>query len=129
MIAVLGPLVALSLVIPVAVDRVVPEPTAIDPRSMTKQEQRAAMMPLIRTANECIARSVSADPRFAAQSTRGDVNELIVDSIPVCLDAVHALIDQHDRIFGAGTGEGFFMGQFLDALPLVVHGLLKNGAR
>jgi hypothetical protein len=128
--AALGALAGLSLIVNVAVDPAVPEATLRTPGpAMTIQEQRATMQPLIRSANECIARKVSGDPRFPDLIRTGNVNELIVESIPACLDAVRALIDEHDELYGAGTGEGFFMGPYLDALPSVVQNIVKGQPR
>ncbi|HEY8268839.1 MAG TPA: hypothetical protein VIG34_09290 [Xanthobacteraceae bacterium] len=129
-LAALGALVGLSLVVNVAVDRVMPDAATVVPGlGMSTQEQRATMQPLIRTANECVARFVTADPRFEEQVKRGNVNDLIVDSIPTCLAAVRALIEEHDRIYGAGTGEIFFMGPYLDALPTVVNNFVRKSGR
>lgn len=126
----LGALVGLSLVVNVAVDRAMPDTVVLAPGlGMSAQEQRATMLPLIRSANECIARFVSANPRFEEQAKRGEVNDLIVESIPSCLDAVRALIDGHDRIYGQGSGESFFMGPYLDALPTVVNKLVRSPGR
>ena len=84
------------------------------------------MQPLIRSANECIARAVFADPRFGAEAGSASVNDLIVKSVPACIEAIRAIIDQHDDIYGSGTGEIFFMGSFLDALPASVHRLIRD---
>jgi len=42
--------------------------------------------------------------------------------------AMRALIDVHDRLFGEGAGETYFMGPYLDALPGAVKKFL-NGPR
>src|SRR5882757_6495767 len=98
-------LAGLSLVLTVAVG---PVPNADTVPQMSLQQKTAEIQPLIRSATECIARRVAADPRFDAH--KGDVNELIVDSVPSCIDAVRAMIDAHDRYFGGGSGEAFFSG-------------------
>jgi hypothetical protein len=43
--------------------------------------------------------------------------------------SVRALIDAHDRYYGAGTGEQFFMGPYLDSLPAVVTGIVYGRSR
>lgn len=126
----LGPLVGLSLIVNVAVDPVLPEAAALTPGlAMSAQEQRATMQPLIRSANECIAKAVSSHPQFSATVEPGQVNNLIVDSIPNCIEPVRALIERHDQIYGDGTGGRFFMGPYLDALPSVVQALMRGPAR
>jgi hypothetical protein len=45
-----------------------------------------------------------------------------------CADAMRAMIDGYDRFYGAGTGETFFSGPYLDVLPTAVHKLIeRNG--
>ena len=116
-----GALAGFSLLVLAAVDPVLPGPAAPAPR--------AVIQSLIRSADECIARTVAVDPRFRGLAEGGSVNELIVESIPACLDALHALIDQHDLAYGEGSGESFFMGPYLDALPAVVNKLVKRLGR
>lgn len=78
------------------------------------------------TANECIARTVATDPRYTTVVLAGAVNDLIVESVPSCINAVRALIDAHDRLFGEGAGETYFIGPYLDALPGAVQEQLKR---
>jgi hypothetical protein len=87
---------------------------------MSLQQKNAAMQPLVRSATECIARTVAADPRFGEQSKVNEYGELIVDSMPSCVAPVRAMIDAYDRYFGEGSGEAFFMGPYLDVLPRAV---------
>ena len=86
------------------------------PVNLTVQQKNAAVQPLMRSATECISKTVAADPRFRKQ----DLGDLIVDSITSCVGPVRAMIDAYDRYFGEGSGEAFFMGPYLDILPRVV---------
>jgi hypothetical protein len=126
---VVATLLAVSLLIPAVADPGLdhPRPSIALPH-MSTQQKRAAIKPLEDTANACIARRVSADPRYRALAQAGDVNELIVDSVPSCVDAVRAMIDAHDRVFGEGAGEMFFMGPYLDALPGAIDKLVGEAA-
>src|SRR5262245_63353547 len=124
-------LLAASLVVPAATDSSASWPPQGDHgganlRHMSVQQKRDVLRPLVNSANECIARQVSADPRFKTIAHAGEVNELIVESVPSCVDAVRAMIDAHDRVFGEGAGETFFMGPYLDALPGAVHDLVNG---
>ena len=110
-----APLAGLSLLFTVSVGPV-PNADSGAPEISLRQKT-AAIQPLIRSATECIAKRVVADPRFHA---RGDLNELIVESVPSCVDALRAMIDAHDRYFGGGSGESFFSGPYLDILPTAV---------
>jgi hypothetical protein len=86
------------------------------PVNLTVQQKNAAVQPLVRSATECISKTVAADPRFRKQ----DLGDLIVDSITACVAPVRAMIDAYDRYFSEGSGEAFFMGPYLDILPGVV---------
>jgi hypothetical protein len=89
---------------------------------MSAQQKSAAMAPLVRSATECIARTISADPRFGQR----DLGDMIVESMPNCTLQVRAMIDAYDHYFGAGAGEAFFMGPYLDVLPTAVSRWVKE---
>ena len=96
---------------------------AIEPQGsealMSVQRRTAAVEALVQSATDCIAHAVAADPRFG-KALPSAIGDLIVDSIPNCVRPVRAMIDGYDRYYGAGTGQAFFMGPYLDALPTVV---------
>jgi hypothetical protein len=89
---------------------------------LSLQQKNAAVQALMRSATECIARTVAADPRFR-QAPQTELGDLIVASVPRCVGPVRAMIDAYDRHFGDGTGEAFLMGPYLDALPAAVSTL------
>ena len=92
---------------------------------LSAREKSAVINPLIHTATDCVVRVVSGDPRLG----KLQVTDLIVDSFKNCLEPVRALIDAHDRYYGAGTGEQFFMGPYLDALPATVGEIVGKNSR
>jgi hypothetical protein len=112
---ILAPLAGAAMVISAATSPIVEPDVSIN---MSVQQKNAAMQAVIRTATECIARTVATDPRFRAHANLAD---LIVDSMPTCLGPVRTMIDVYDRYFGYGTGEAFFMGPYLDVLPRAVN--------
>jgi hypothetical protein len=128
---ILKALTGLSLVVAVSIDTHTRDPlgSAQPTAHLSMQQKNAAVRPLVRSATECVARTVSSDPRFGEQLKRGDINELIVESVPSCIDPMRAMIDAYDRFFGSGTGESFFAGPYLDVLPAAVHKLLESGGR
>jgi hypothetical protein len=97
-------------------------------RQMSLQQKTAAVQALVRSATECIARNVAAHPRFRKQAPNTELGDLIVASVPSCVTPVRAMIDAYDRYFGDGTGEAFFMGPYLDALPAAVSTLALDRA-
>ena len=111
-------LVAGTLVIPASFDRDVPAGRGHS-ALLSVEQKAAAIRPLVSSATECIARTVSADPRFRAVSS-GELNNLIVESVPSCVGALRSMIDAYDRLYGDGEGEIFFMGRYLDGLPEAV---------
>jgi len=124
--AVLG----LSLVVNVAFDSadLSPNAEAKAAARLSPQQKLTTLRPLIRSATDCVVHAVSADPRYRPSLASADMNELIVESMSVCADAMRSMIDAHDRLFGAGSGEAFFMGPYLDGLPLSVDKLVNGTA-
>jgi hypothetical protein len=121
---ILAPLAAAVLVVSVATGPTVDTPLA---PSLSAQQKSAAMRPLVRSATECIARTVSADPRYGQRNA--DLGDLIVDSMPSCTAQVRAMIDAYDRHFGAGEGEAFFIGPYLDVLPTAVSNWVRDAVK
>lgn len=120
---ILAPLAAAALVVSVATAPTV-DPTAVP--SLTTHQRSIVMQSFERSATECIARSVSADPRFGRDSDLGD---LIVDSMQTCTPQVRAMIEAYDRYFGDGEGEAFFMGPYLDVLPTAVSKWVEDAGK
>jgi two-component sensor histidine kinase len=95
------------------------------PVSLSAREKTAILHPLIHTATNCVARAVSADPRFGQRN----VTDLIVESFKNCVAPVRAMIDAHDRYYGSGSGQQFFMGPYLDTLPAAVTTIVEQAGR
>lgn len=117
---------ATSPAMPVAVDRGVTWPLPERGTAMPADQKDATVKPLVSSATECIARTVSADPRLPALKGGPEFNSLIVESVPSCADALRSMIDAYDRLYGDGAGETFFMGPYLDALPEAVTRRVKT---
>jgi hypothetical protein len=117
--------VVVSLIVPVAVDRNVQWPPPERGTAMSVDQKDAAVRPLVSSATECIARTVSADPRFPVVKG-AEFNNLIVESVPTCVDVLRSMIDAYDHLYGDGAGEMFFMGPYLDSLPAAVTTRVKD---
>jgi len=111
-----APLFGAALVVAVATD---PLNDLSGKASPSAHERAAATEPLVHSATECIVRTVIADPRYADRPV-AQLGDLIVDSMPVCLTRVRAMIEAYDRYYGEGAGEAFFMGPYLEVLPKAV---------
>lgn len=114
-------LVGLSLVLNVSLDAQMPMPAnpAALPQMSVRQKE-SALLPLVLRATDCIIRKASADRRYRGEIRPSEINDVIVDSISACARPVRAMIDAHDRMYGAGTGEAFLLGPYLDVLPSAV---------
>jgi hypothetical protein len=120
----LAAFVAATLVVPSSFEPSMPKS---DGSVMLSAEQKnAAVRPLVSSATECIARTVSADPRFATKRAGAPFNDLIVESVPSCVEVLRSMIDAFDRLYGDGAGETFFMGPYLDGLPAAVTKRVNN---
>jgi hypothetical protein len=125
---ILAALIGLSLVTHVAFDSGPPAGTGQPSAGMSTAQNSAILRRMIRSATECVVHTVSTDPRFPQVVETGDVNTLIVDSMDRCGDAMQAMIEAHDRMFGPGSGETFFMGPYLDTLPDAVSKRIQEVA-
>ena len=121
---ILAPLAAAALLVSVAT---APNANPALSPTLSMQQKSAALQPLMRSATECIARMVGADPRFGQPDT--DLGDLIVDSMPRCAPQVRMMIEAYDRYFGDGEGEVFFMGPYLDLLPGAVSKWVRDAVR
>lgn len=121
---ILAPLAAAALLVSVATT---PNANPALSPALSMQQKNAAMQPLLRSATECIARTVSADPRFGQPNA--DMGDLIVDSMARCAAQVRMMIEAYDRYFGDGEGEAFFMGPYLDLLPSAVGKWVRDSVR
>jgi hypothetical protein len=124
-----APLLGTALMITVAREPVATEPldSAAASANLSSQQKMAATEPLVRTATDCIVHAVVTDPRFGRPAS-AQLGDLIVDSMPSCIAPVRAMIDAYDRYYGAGSGETFFMGPYLDVLPKAVAGHAKKAS-
>ena len=118
-------LAGLSLLVSVSINPGVIAPeNDRTPISLPQREKTSILHPLIDIATDCVARSVAAHPRLG----KFDVNNLIVESFKNCVEPMRAMIDAHDRYYGVGSGQQFFMGPDLDALPAAVTAIVGNNS-
>ena len=121
-----GVLLGLSLVVNTAVEPYQPQGEPDPLLKMTVQQKNALVQPLMRSATDCVVKSVSSDSKFQATMPPTEVNDLIVSSMGACVEQMRALIDAYDRLFGEGAGEAFFMGPYLEVLPKAVVRQVKG---
>jgi hypothetical protein len=117
---IIAPVAGLALAVTVALGPAL-DP---DPLLMSNVQKSAAVRPLVQNATECIARTVAADKRYRGEAN--DLGDLILESMPKCIEPLRAMVDGYDRYFGDGSGEAFFMGPYLEVLPSAINTLAKR---
>lgn len=118
---ILEAMVGLSLVLNVSLATEIPATPGPGPwQQLSVRQKEAALLPLVRTATDCILRKIGGDRRYRSNLHPGTVNDLIVDSIVACGRPVRAMMEAHDRLYGKGSGEAFLLGPYLDVLPSAV---------
>lgn len=88
-------------------------------QSSSRIEKTTIVQRSVNRATECVIHAIENDPNSKAGEL--PIGELIVTVMPSCTDRMHAMIESFDDTYGAGSGEKFFSGAFLDLLPLVVN--------
>jgi hypothetical protein len=121
---ILAPLVGTAMLIAVATGPL-DDPMGLD--HLSPRQKDAATDTLVKSATDCIVHAVFADPRYSATGT-AELGDLIVASMPSCVTPVRAMINGYDQYYGEGSGEAFFMGPYLDALPKFVVEAGKKAA-
>lgn len=111
----------LSLVLNVALDTEIPHRQPARTWSqLSVAERQAKLLPLVARATECILRHIGDDPHYGANPRPDEINDLIANSLRRCAQPLRAMIGMHDRLYGAGSGEAFLLGPYLDGLPSAV---------
>jgi hypothetical protein len=112
----------LSLVLNASLETQSPHrPQAPGWSQLSATERQAKLLPLVAGATDCILRRIADDPRYRADLRLDEVNDLISDSLRGCARPLRAMIEMHDRLYGAGSGEAFLLGPYLDVLPSAVE--------
>jgi hypothetical protein len=94
-------------------------------RQLSNEQRNSALQPVIGRATECVAKKVTADPRFEKLTDKDGIEDLIVESMPACAALMRTMIETYNLYFGEGSGEAFFNGPYLDFLPGAVRRFAK----
>ncbi len=100
-------------------------PSPTETLNLSTRQKEATILPLVQVATDCIARKVVSDPRYNDTIHPVEFNDLIVDSMQACAAQVRAMIEMHDRMFGSGSGDAFFLGPYLEVLPGAISKQVK----
>jgi hypothetical protein len=77
-----------------------------------KAETEKVMAPLRQAATDCFAETVMANPKAIREARAGHWYEAASVTGFLCRPEVAAMIQTHDRLFGAKTGERYFKGAY-----------------
>lgn len=93
---------------------------------LTEQQARAAVVPYVRVATDCIAEQMANDPRFDSFASEGRVMSLMLDAAKVCQPKLNAMVSAHDRYYYPGKGREFLSGAYAEDLPRALNERLKT---
>ncbi|MDP4002433.1 hypothetical protein [Methylobacterium sp. NEAU K] len=79
-------------------------------------EAEKVLAPLRHAATECFAETVLANPKATAEARAGHWYEAVGITGFLCRPEVAAMIQGHDRLYGARTGERYFKGAYAEHL-------------
>ncbi|MCJ2027420.1 hypothetical protein [Methylobacterium sp. J-067] len=77
-----------------------------------RAEAESVMSPLRQAATDCFAETVMSNPKAIREARAGHWYEAASVTGFLCRPEVAALIQTHDRLFGAKTGERYFKGAY-----------------
>lgn len=77
-----------------------------------RAEAETVMAPLRQAATDCFAETVMSNPKAIREARAGHWYEAASVTGFLCRPEVAAMIQAHDRLFGARTGERYFKGAY-----------------
>lgn len=95
-------------------------PTVEEEARPTQYKKAAAVQPLVRATTDCVARIVRSRYPMRWQNDE-QLGAIVTESILPCKARAEDMMDAFDELFGPDSGEIFFMGLFLDNLPMAVR--------
>lgn len=88
-----------------------------DMSALTEGQKRRVHLPYVRAATDCIARSILAAPEATRLARIGQWNDAVFAGPKnYCQSEISALVGTHDQLYGAGTGQPFFIGPYFSDL-------------
>jgi hypothetical protein len=75
------------------------------------------LLPSVRATTECMARGIVASPVALGHARQGNWLEAVKAMQADCAEVGRALVAEHDRLYGPGTGRSFVEGPYASDLP------------
>jgi len=77
---------------------------------LSERQKRKALLPAIHATTECIAQEILRSPAALSYARQGNWLEAAKNMPEECKAFGSALIAEHDRLYGPGTGKTFVEG-------------------
>ncbi len=94
-------------------------------QELTEQQKRRLHLPYVRAATDCYARTIASNNAALDLAVQGRWYDALSATNNACNAPAAAMIEIHDRLYGAGTGTTFFRGPYLEDLPRAIGTRLK----
>ncbi len=101
----------------------------LDDTPKSTAANNAAVRTVQGKATECVIKKMrtmlanTAEPESVQK-----FSDRLVEAVRACAPEMRTMIAAYDRTFGAGQGEEFFMGPYLDLLPTMIEEKLRDTA-
>lgn len=89
-------------------------------RPLNEAQKRRLLLPFVRAATDCFANTVRQRGDLADGYQLGRMRTFLGDAIPACSEQIRVLSQQHDVIYGPGTGHTFVTGPYFADLERAV---------
>jgi hypothetical protein len=89
-----------------------------DARGRSSEARKSrALLPTVRATTDCIARGILANPAALGHARQENWLEAVKGMPEECKSIGSRLVDEHDRLYGPGTGKAFVEGPYAADLP------------
>jgi hypothetical protein len=82
--------------------------------------RRRLALPSIRAATDCVAKEALNEPGLPQAFARGELAANLTGPLRRCAGPLRFMITEQDRIYGQGSGRGFFDGPYTEDLPRAI---------
>jgi hypothetical protein len=89
------------------------------------ERRRSVLIPSIQAISDCMAQEAIKLPGLAFAIKNNDWRDLSKELATHCAERVNAMIQIHDRLYGAGTGLSFFQRGYMKDLPRAVRSRIQ----
>jgi hypothetical protein len=94
-------------------------------KPLNEAQKRRLLLPYVRSATDCFANTVRQRSDLADGYLAGRMRTFFADALSSCGEQVRTLANQHDLIYGPGTGNPFVTGPYFADLERAVLSRIK----